>query len=99
MSAHSAPGWGAQLIFWTGQASFFLVFALYVQFGRGLGPLDAGLIFMAIGVSYMGTSTMARFIAVRLGRQIIALGGLLRIVGLGLMILTLELGLQLSPVP
>jgi hypothetical protein len=47
----------------------------------------------------MGTSTMARFIAVRLGRQIIALGGLLRIVGLDLMILILELGLQLSPVP
>ncbi len=84
-------GLGAQLIFWTGQASYFLVFALYLQFGRGLAPLDAGLIFMAIGAGYMATSTTARFVAARLGRQVIALGGLLRIVGLSFMILTLAL--------
>ena len=82
-------GLGAQLIFWTGQASYFLVFALYVQFGRGLGPLDAGLIFMAIGAGYMATSTTARFVAAKIGRQVIALGGLLRIVGLLLLILAL----------
>src|SRR5260370_3902014 len=84
-------GLGAQLIFWTGQASYFLVFALFLQFGRGLAPLDAGLIFMAIGAGYMATSTTARFVAARLGRQVIALGGLLRIVGLSFMILTLAL--------
>lgn len=84
-----SAGLGAQLIFWTGQASYFLVFALYVQFGRGLGPLDAGLIFMAIGAGYMITSTTARFVAAKIGRQVIALGGLLRIVGLLLLILAL----------
>lgn len=77
-----SAGLGAQLIFWTGQASFFLIFALYVQFGRGLDPLDSGLIFMAIGAGYMVTSAVARFVAARIGRQVIALGGLLRIVGL-----------------
>jgi EmrB/QacA subfamily drug resistance transporter len=84
-----SAGLGAQLVFWTGQASYFLVFALYVQFGRGLGPLDAGLIFMAIGAGYMTTSTTARFVAAKIGRQVIALGGLLRIAGLLLLILAL----------
>src|SRR5260370_19857129 len=84
-------GLGAQLIFWTGQASYFLVFALSLKFGCGLAPLDAGLIFVAIGAGYMATSTTARFVAARLGRQVIALGGLLRIVGLSFMILTLAL--------
>jgi EmrB/QacA subfamily drug resistance transporter len=77
----------AQLMFWSGQASFFLVFALYLQFGRGLNALDAGLIFVAIGAGFMASSTTARFVAVRIGRQAIALGGLMRVVGLGLMIL------------
>jgi EmrB/QacA subfamily drug resistance transporter len=84
-----SAGLGAQLIFWTGQASYFLVFALYVQFGRGLDPLDAGLIFMAIGVGYLVTSTTARFVAARIGRQVIALGGALRIIGLLLLVLAL----------
>jgi MFS family permease len=84
-------GLAAQLMFWTGQASFFLIFALYVQLGRGLDPLGAGLIFTAIGAGYMATSTTARFIAAGLGRQVIALGGLTRVAGLSLMILTVLL--------
>ena len=84
-----SAGLGAQLIFWTGQASYFLVLALYLQFGRGLDPLSAGLIFVAIGVGFMATSTTARFVAARIGRQVIALGGVLRIVGLLLLILAL----------
>jgi EmrB/QacA subfamily drug resistance transporter len=88
-----SAGLGAQLIFWTGQASYFLVFALYLQLGRGLDPLSAGLIFMAIGAGYMATSTTARFVAAKIGRQVIALGGVLRITGLLLLILTLaEIG-------
>jgi EmrB/QacA subfamily drug resistance transporter len=84
-----SAGLGAQLIFWTGQASYFLIFALYVQFGRGLGPLDAGLTFMAIGAGYMLTSTTARFVAAKLGRQVIALGAVLRIIGIVLLMLAL----------
>lgn len=84
-----SAGLGTQLVFWTGQASYFLVFALYIQFGRGLGPLDAGLVFMAIGAGYMATSTTARFVAAKIGRQVIALGGLLRIVGIVILILVL----------
>ncbi|MFC4031606.1 MFS transporter [Streptomyces polygonati] len=77
----------AQLVFWIGQASFFLVFALYVQEGRGLDALQAGLIFIPLGFGYMATSTTARWFAMRLGRQVIALGGALRLVGLTALLL------------
>jgi EmrB/QacA subfamily drug resistance transporter len=76
----------AQLVFWIGQGSFFLIFALYVQQGRGMSALEAGLIFIPIGVGYMATSLTARIFAVKLGRQVIAVGGLLRLVGLGTML-------------
>jgi EmrB/QacA subfamily drug resistance transporter len=78
----------ATLVFFASLASFYLVFALFVQFGRGFNALDAGLIFVPIGVGYMATSLTARFVSVKIGRQVIALGGLMRAVGLGLLILT-----------
>lgn len=67
----------SQLVFWMGQASFFLVFALYTQLGRGLDALQAGLIFAAIGAGYMYTSMNAAKFAVRLGRQVITIGAVL----------------------
>lgn len=84
-------GLSVQLVFWTGSASFFLVFALYLQLGRGLDALGAGLVFIAIGAGYMATSTTARFVAARLGRQVIALGGLLCVLALCFMMLTVAL--------
>ncbi|MFL6139508.1 MAG: MFS transporter [Frankiaceae bacterium] len=80
----------AQNVFWMGQASYYLVFALYVQYGMGLTALQAGLIFIPIGVGYMATSTTAVHVAKRLGRQTIALGGLLRVVGLVLLLLAVH---------
>ncbi|MED7949775.1 MFS transporter [Streptomyces sp. BE303] len=75
----------AQLAFWLGQASFFLVLALYLQPGRGLDALGAGLVFTAIGAGYLLTSTTVHRFVARLGRQAIALGGLLMAAGLGLL--------------
>ncbi|MFI7209862.1 MFS transporter [Micromonospora maritima] len=80
----------AQLVFWMGQASFFLVFALYVQEGRGLDALGAGLIFVAIGVGYLATSVNAHHLARRLGRQVLAVGGLVMAVGLVLVALAVH---------
>ncbi|MFD0279947.1 MFS transporter [Kitasatospora sp. NPDC127111] len=80
-----AAGLLAQLAFWLGQASFFLVLALHLQLGRGLDALGAGLVFTAIGLGYLLTSTTAHRFAARLGRQAIALGGLLMATGLGLL--------------
>ncbi|MFF5492725.1 MFS transporter [Streptomyces aquilus] len=75
-------GLGCQLVFWMGQASFFLVLALYMQAGRGLSALEAGLLFAAIGAGYMYTSMNATKFAAKLGRQVIAVGAVIMAVGL-----------------
>ena len=81
----------AQIVFWMGQGSFFLVFALYVQLGRGLDALHAGLIFTPIGVGYLLTSMVAQKLTARLGRQTAAVGTLLMAVSLIDLIVTLHL--------
>ena len=78
-------GLATQLVFWLGQASFFLVLALYVQQGRGLTALQAGLLFTAIGSGYLATSTTAHRFTARFGPQTIAIGGLIMAAGLALL--------------
>ena len=80
-----SAGMIAQLAFWAGQASFFLILALYLQQGRGVNALDSGLIFMVIGGGYLATSMYAHLLSARLGRQVIAVGALVMVVGLGLL--------------
>ncbi len=75
----------AQLTFWMGQASFFLVLAVYLQQGRGLSPLRSGVVFTAIGAGYLLTSSTAHHLARMLGRQVIALGALIMAAGLVLL--------------
>ncbi len=71
-----------QFVFWAGQGSFFLVLALYLQDGRGLSALTAGVVFTAIGAGYLATSINAGRIAARIGRQTVAVGALIMVVGL-----------------
>ena len=85
-----AVGIGTQIVFWTGQASFFLVFAIYLQEGRGLSALTSGVVFTAIGAGYLVTSMNAGRFAARLGRQSVALGTLLMAIGLVGMIVTVH---------
>jgi len=75
----------AQLVFWTGQASFFLVLALYLQEGRGLTALASGVVFTAIGAGYLVTSSTAHHLARLLGRQVIAVGAVIMAAGLALL--------------
>ena len=77
-------GMVAQLAFWAGQGSFFLILALYLQQGRGLDALASGLVFMSIGAGYLATSTIAHLLAARMGRQVIAVGALVMVLGLAL---------------
>jgi EmrB/QacA subfamily drug resistance transporter len=74
-----------QVIAWTGQASFFLVLAVYLQNGVGLSALDSGLLFITIGFGYVVTATLSGSIATRLGRQTVAIGAAAMILGLVLM--------------
>jgi hypothetical protein len=77
---HFRAGLVAQAAFWCGQASFFLVLALYLQLGRGLRPLDAGLVFTVLAVSYVATSGRAP-VLVHHGRRLLGLGALVLAAG------------------
>ena len=63
------------------QASYFLVLALYLQYGRGLSPLASGLVVCTLGAGYLATSMQGHRIEARLGRQAIGLGALVMVAG------------------
>ena len=69
-----AAGNLTQLVFWGGQASFFLVLALYLQQGLGLGPLRAGAVFTILAAAYLAASLRAPRLTMRFGRRLIATG-------------------------
>lgn len=55
-----AAGMLGQALLFTGMAAYFLVLALYLQDGRGLGPLASGAVFTAVAAAYMlGTRSAA----------------------------------------
>ena len=86
-----ASGLVTQLAFWCGQASFFLVLALYLQLGLGLTALKAGLIFSVMAVSYLAASLRAPALTLRHGRSLITIGATLLAVGEGALLLTVGL--------
>ena len=71
-----AAGLAAQLVFWCGQASFFLVLALYLQEGRGLTALQAGGVFTILAAAYLGASLRAPALTERHGRRVLAAGAM-----------------------
>ncbi len=71
-----SAGLVTQLCFWAGQASFFVVLALYLQNGRGLRPLPAGLVFTILAAAYVAASMRAPALSARYGRAVIAAGAL-----------------------
>ncbi len=70
-----------QLAFWCCMASFFVVLALYLQSGRGLNALQAGLVFTILAIAYLGTSLRAPRLTARYGRRLIATGALMLATG------------------
>jgi EmrB/QacA subfamily drug resistance transporter len=73
----------AQLALACAQASFFVYLALYLQDGRGLGPLGAGLVFTAVAIGYVAASGPAPALLERHGRALIAAGAIGLAAGLG----------------
>jgi hypothetical protein len=55
-------------------ASYFLVLALYLQNGRGLGALSSGAVFTLVAVPYMVGTGSQRRLAARLGRWTVPAG-------------------------
>jgi MFS family permease len=84
-----------QLGLWCGQASFFLVLALYLQQGRGLDALQAGLVFTILAGAYLAASMRAPVLTVRFGRTVIGAGALTLAAGhLLLLIAVAEVGVK-----
>jgi EmrB/QacA subfamily drug resistance transporter len=75
-----------QLGFWGGQASFFVVLALYLQQGRGLRPLPAGLVFTILASAYVAASMAAPSLTARHGRRVIGGGALVLACGHALLL-------------
>jgi EmrB/QacA subfamily drug resistance transporter len=75
-----------QVALWCGQASFFLVLALYLQGGRGLDPLQAGVVFTALAGAYLVASLRAPALTLRFGRGLVAGGALILGAGHGLLL-------------
>jgi EmrB/QacA subfamily drug resistance transporter len=71
-----SAGLATQLGLWCGQASFFLVLALYLQQGRGLDALQSGLVFTILAGAYLATSMRAPALTMRFGRTLIGAGAL-----------------------
>ncbi len=75
-----------QLSFWCGQAALFFVLALYLQDGRGLDPLGAGLVFTILAAAYLAASLRAPALTLRFGRDLVTVGALVLAAGDGLLL-------------
>jgi EmrB/QacA subfamily drug resistance transporter len=80
-----SAGLVTQLFLAAAQASFFVFLALYLQVGRGLGALEAGLVFTILAVAYVAVSAPAPALTERFGRAVVAAGGTSLTAGLALM--------------
>jgi MFS family permease len=81
-------------VLFTGMAAYFLVLALYLQDGRGLGALASGTVFTAVAVSYMVGTRNAALVLGRFGaRTAITAAALVFAAGHGLLLLAVaEIG-------
>ncbi|MER7165646.1 MFS transporter [Micromonospora sp. NPDC000207] len=62
--------------------SFFLFLALYLQEGKGMTPLQSGLIFTPIATGYFLASLLSERIAARIGRHVLTVGSVVMFAGL-----------------
>ena len=74
-------GLTVQALFWCQQAASYLLLALFLQQGRGLGALESGGVFAVLAAGYLLTSLRAPALTVRFGRRVIATGALCGAVG------------------
>ena len=78
-------GLTVQVLFWCQQAASYLVIALFLQQGRGLGPLLAGGMFAVLAAGYPVTSFRAPGLTMRFGRRVIVIGAMVSAMGDGLL--------------
>jgi len=78
----------AALTLFGGVASSFFVLALYLQQGRGLAPLQSGVVFSTLAIAFTATSLSAGGIGRCLGRPTLLTGAIGMAFGLGALGLT-----------
>ncbi|MEU2564768.1 MFS transporter [Streptomyces longispororuber] len=71
----------AMFLYFLAMGSFFFLLALYLQQGRGLSPVESGLVFLTLGSGYLGSSMLSTKLAARLGHSLITAGPLTLAVG------------------
>jgi EmrB/QacA subfamily drug resistance transporter len=76
-----AAGVFVQLAFSAALQGFFLVLAVWIQTGRGFSPITAGLTALAFSVGAFALAPFAVPLALRHGRLVLVLGGLLMAIG------------------
>jgi EmrB/QacA subfamily drug resistance transporter len=83
-----SAGMAVQLVFAAGLQGFFLIFALWIQLGKGFSPLGAGLTTVAFSAGSFALAPVAVSLAQRYGRLVLSVGGL----GLGAGVLGVWIG-------
>ena len=78
-----AKGLAAQFALWCGQAAFFLFLALYLQQGRGLSAMEAGLVFVVVALPYVVVAARTPALVARFGRLVLVAGGIAMALGHG----------------
>ncbi|WP_131736811.1 MFS transporter [Actinomadura roseirufa] len=76
------------LTYFLAMGSFFFLLALYLQQGRSLSPIEAGVVFLTLGAGYFGSSLLSMKLAARLGHRLYAAGPLTLAAGYALTGLT-----------
>ena len=68
--------------FFSGLAAFFMGLTIFLQQGLGYGPLACGLVFVAFGIGFVGSSLFSSQLSRRIGPLTISLGTALQAAGL-----------------
>jgi EmrB/QacA subfamily drug resistance transporter len=95
-----AAGLGVLVAFAAGMQGFFLMLALWLQAGEYFSPLKAGLTALAFSAGSFALAPAAVPLALRYGRRILVLGGLLMAAGTGSVLAVVsDVGVGGSPWP
>jgi EmrB/QacA subfamily drug resistance transporter len=92
-----AGGLTAAAFYMLSFASLMFALTLVLQRGLGLDPLEAGLVFAPMGVSFAAAALAVRERARRRGAEIAIAGSLLAVAGLGMLVACLAAGGDATP--
>jgi EmrB/QacA subfamily drug resistance transporter len=95
-----AAGLGVMVAFAAGMQGFFLMLALWLQAGQHFSPLKAGLTALAFSAGSFALAPAAVPLALRYGRRVLVLGGILMAAGCGAVLAFVgDVGVGGSPWP